>query len=212
MTGIMEESLLQWRLNGISQPAVLCSPGDERALLTGRLLTGRAVPDLAAIRSIEQRERIWIVETAGPATSDDLVRRLEAVPKAPMPGAPTREEIRYLTAQLGNGGGGMHAALLSAGGEAVLGRDIGRHNALDKAVGRAVLSGLPLARSVLCTTGRLSLEILLKAASVGIRIVCTGKQVGSLALEYAGQWGVRIVEAVPETRSSAARRDSACGS
>ena len=208
----MEESLLQWRLNGADQPALLCSPGEERALLTGRLLTERTARDLSAIRSVEQKDGIWLAETAGKAAPADLIRRLEAVCETRMPDAPSGEEIRRLTALLGTGGGGTHAALLAAGGKTVLCRDIGRHNALDKAVGRAALSGLPLEGAVLCTTGRLSLEILVKAASVGIRVICTGKQVGSLAQEYAGRWGVRIVEGARESRSAGTKEDSGCGS
>ena len=66
--------------------------------------------------------------------------------------------------------GGLHATgLFSADGTLLCVReDVGRHNALDKVVGRAFLDGLlPLARSILCVSGRLSFELVQKAAVAG---------------------------------------------
>jgi FdhD protein len=88
--------------------------------------------------------------------------------------------------------GGLHAILLSDGAKTVVGRDVGRHNALDKAVGKAIKEKMDLARAALCSSGRLSLEMLLQAASAGIPVLATRKQVGSLCVAWAEKLNIAV--------------------
>ena len=91
--------------------------------------------------------------------------------------------------------GGLHASgLFSAGGDLLCVReDVGRHNALDKVVGRAFLDGLlPLSRSVLCVSGRLSFELVQKAAVVGCPVLVAVGAPSSLAVELAADRGVTL--------------------
>jgi FdhD protein len=85
--------------------------------------------------------------------------------------------------------GGTHAAMLfSLGGDPLFfGEDVGRHNAVDKVVGAAVLGGVDLGGCVLVSSGRLSGEIVLKAARVGVPVVAS--VAGPL------ESGVRVAEA-----------------
>ena len=84
--------------------------------------------------------------------------------------------------------GGLHATgLFSAGGDLLCVReDVGRHNALDKVLGRAFLDGLlPLADSILCVSGRLSFELVQKAAVAGCPLLVAVGAPSSLAVELA---------------------------
>jgi FdhD protein len=84
--------------------------------------------------------------------------------------------------------GGIHAAgIFDVSGKALIVReDIGRHNAVDKAIGRAFLDGqLPLDRHLLLVSGRASFEIVQKALAAGIPIIAAVSAPSSLAVNFA---------------------------
>jgi FdhD protein len=91
--------------------------------------------------------------------------------------------------------GGLHATgLFSGAGELLCAReDVGRHNAMDKVVGWAFTGGLlPLRDSILCVSGRLSFELVQKAAVAGCPMLVAVGAPSSLAVELAADRGVTL--------------------
>ena len=92
--------------------------------------------------------------------------------------------------------GGLHAAALFdlAGRIELSAEDVGRHNAVDKVIGRMLVrERLPLGDAILFVSGRTSFEIVQKAVLAGIPIVAAVSAPSSLAIDLAGEFGVTLL-------------------
>jgi FdhD protein len=148
-------------------------------------------------------QRVFVANAScglcGKTTLDEIEQRCEPVAAGPTVARSVIADLpeRLRTAQtVFDATGGLHAAAcFTHDGELVaLREDVGRHNALDKLVGHALLEReLPLAGDVLMVSGRVSFEIVQKAAMAGIPVVCAVSAPSSLAIDAARRLGQTLV-------------------
>jgi FdhD protein len=210
------EEPLEIRVDGAALAVTMRTPGHDEELALG-FLHGEGLIDAAHPAGPPADLAANAVEVAGPLLHDPGARNfytssscgvcgkgaLEqvAVDASPAAAGPTiaRELLADLPSRLEQPGfartGGLHATgLFTAAGELLIAReDVGRHNALDKVIGRALLDGqLPLHGRVLCVSGRLAFELVQKAAVAGAPILVGVGAPTSLAIELAADRGMTL--------------------
>jgi len=90
--------------------------------------------------------------------------------------------------------GGVHSvALGDAAGIILFHEDVGRHNAMDKVIGEASIMGIGLSDKIVLTSGRVSSEILIKAAKAGIPVIVSRSSPTDLAVELSVRLGVTVI-------------------
>ncbi len=135
----------------------------------------------------------------GKASIDEVALRVEPLPEGPVIARSVilaLPDLLRAAQRAFDETGGLHAAgLFTPKGELLaLREDVGRHNAIDKLVGSQILAGaMPLHDRVLMVSGRVSFEIVQKAAVAGIPIVCAVSAPSDLAIETAERLGVTLV-------------------
>lgn len=156
---------------------------------------------LARYPGLEARSTITSAAcgVCGRATIDDLVRRLghredstrlDGAWLARLPEALSEQQVNFART------GGLHAAGAAEHGAAltVVREDVGRHNAVDKVVGRLLLDDrMPGAGSALVVSGRASFEIVQKALSAGFSALVCVSAPSSLAIETAARFGLVLL-------------------
>jgi FdhD protein len=210
------EEPLEIRVDGAPLAVTMRTPGHDEELALG-FLHGEGLIDGPREAGLTKDFAANIIEVAGPLARDPGARRfyttsscgvcgkgaLEevAVHAPPLPPGPTvdRALLAALPDRLRQPGfertGGLHATGLFAtdGTLLIVREDVGRHNAMDKVVGRALLDGLvPLHESILCVSGRLAFELVQKAAIAGAPILVGVGAPTSLAVELAADRGMTL--------------------
>jgi FdhD protein len=135
----------------------------------------------------------------GATTLDDLAHDHEPLRDGPVVDAtvlpPLAERLRE-EQRVFDRTGGLHAAgIFTPGGELVtLREDIGRHNAVDKVVGRALLDGrIPLSHALLAVSGRAGYELVQKAIAAGIPVLVAVGAPSTLSVATAQRFGLTLV-------------------
>jgi FdhD protein len=189
------------QLAGETLAITMRTPGHDEELTAGFLLAEGHDPRGVAGARVVKRGTLSSAScgVCGRDDVDELVARLKPV------AADTRFERSVLAGAMQRlpehqpsfaRTGGLHAAaLITQQGEFSVAReDVGRHNAVDKVLGRAALDGLlPLSDHFLAVSGRTSFEIVQKAAAAGLPAVVAISAPSSLAIELAERFRLLLV-------------------
>ena len=203
------EEPLEIRVDGVALTVTMRTPGDDEELALG-FLYGEGLIVAAHDAGPTADLAANTIDVAGPLTRDPGARRFYTTSSCGVCGKGSLEEVAVhapilpagprvarallagLPQRLGQPAfertGGLHATgLFTAGGEPLLVReDVGRHNAMDKVIGRALRDGLlPLHDHILCVSGRLSFELVQKAAVAGAPVLVGVGAPTSLAVALA---------------------------
>jgi FdhD protein len=211
---VVREQPLTVYVNGERFLTLLCSPMQLDALVIGYLWMEKIIGGLEEIRSLEisvvdgradvvltepvtlPTERILTSGCGGGITfriDHRLFPRLESSLRvAPAALAAQMKElaaaaVHYRVSR------GIHGAALSDGARLlVVAEDVGRHNAVDKVKGEAMKQDIATVDRILLSTGRISSEMLLKAARMGVPVVASRTSPTEMAVALAEQLGVTV--------------------
>jgi FdhD protein len=210
------EEPLEIRVDGEPLAVTMRTPGHDEELALG-FLYGEGLIDGPRPAGLTEDLAANTIDVAGPLTRDPGIRRFYTTSSCGVCGKGALEEVAVLSPPLADGPqiprpllaglpdrleqpgfeltGGLHATgLFDAAGRPLLAReDVGRHNAMDKVIGRALLDGLvPLSDHILCVSGRLSFELVQKAAVAGAPILVGVGAPSSLAVSLADDRGMTL--------------------
>jgi FdhD protein len=203
------EEPLEIRVDGEPLAVTMRTPGHDEELALG-FLYGEGLIDEPRHAGPTPDFANNTIDVAGPLTRDQAQRRFYTTSSCGVCGKGALEEVAVHAPSAASGPrvaramlaslpdrlrqpgfertGGLHATgLFTAGGELVLVReDVGRHNAMDKVIGAALIQGLlPVHNHILCVSGRLAFELVQKAAIAGAPILVGVGAPTSLAIELA---------------------------
>ncbi|MBS1860526.1 MAG: formate dehydrogenase accessory sulfurtransferase FdhD [Actinobacteria bacterium] len=220
------EEPLEVRVDGRPLSVTMRTPGHDEELALG-FLYGEGLIDGPRAAGLTADFAANTIEVSGPLLRDPGERRFYTTSSCGVCGKGALEEVAVASAPLGPGPtvdrallaalpdrlvqptfertGGVHATgLFDADGALLFAReDVGRHNAMDKVVGRALLDGLvPLGDRILCVSGRLSFELVQKAAVAGAPILVGVGAPSTLAIDLAADRGLTLCGFTREGRTT----------
>lgn len=212
---VITEQPVSLTVNGKAWLTLMCTPIALEALAVGFLfnegvLRSRAEIELVQVCPNKDNVDVWLSHAAEPPqkwrrTSGCAGGQTSIAPEGFRPHLKNgfvltpgqiQEQLELLNhAQtLYRETGGVHTSILTDGREVIAcGEDVGRHNTLDKIAGDCLLKDLHPARRILVTSGRISSEMIQKAARIGAPVVISRTSPTSLSVKLAQAWGITLI-------------------
>jgi FdhD protein len=212
---VVREQPLTVYVNGEKFLTLLCSPMMLEALVVGYLWMEKVIEDLSEISRLDisevdgraevtlsravtlPTERILTSGCGGGITfriDPRLFPRLHSSIRVQPVQLAARLKELFGRAVHYQASRGIHGAALADGERLlVVAEDVGRHNAVDKVKGEAMLRGIATVDRLLLSTGRISSEMLLKAARMGVPVVASRTSPTEMAVGLAEQLGITVI-------------------
>ncbi len=216
-SGVIVEKPVSLSVNGNIWLTFMCTPVDLEALAVGFLYNEGIIDSKDDLRFIElhpvthmvevwlnkkvEKPENWRITSGCTGGVTAVAQKLDAANNRSDNGQSlfaddvitlSKKMIEYqgLHQQVG----GVHASALSDGTDLLIHcEDIGRHNSVDKVVGKLLIEDIHPTRRIIFTTGRISSEMLQKAARIGTSIVITLTSPTSLSIEMAEEAGITLI-------------------
>ena len=211
------ETPVSLTVNGEAWITFMCTPVNLEALAVGFLFNEGIIQGMAEVTDARVCEHgdnvdVWLNRAAqqpaswrrtsgctGGVTAVDLLSKPDISfnggrPKVPPEAIGHLVEMLFEAQELYRETGGVHTSALSDGEKILLSaEDIGRHNTLDKIAGLCLMDGVWPETRILITTGRISSEMLQKAAKLGAPILISRTSPSSLSIEMAERYGITLI-------------------
>jgi FdhD protein len=216
-SGTIVEAPVSLTVNGESWITFMCTPVELEAMAAGFLFNEgiiEGMDEVADVRVCEHGDNVdvWLKHAAaqpnawrrtsgctGGVTAVDALARPEVSfnqekPRVAPEAIGHLVEMLFESQELYRETGGVHTSALSDGERILLSaEDIGRHNTLDKIAGLCLMKGIWPETRILITTGRISSEMLQKAARLGAPILISRTSPSSLSIEMAERYGITLI-------------------
>ena len=204
-------------VNGQAWVSSMCTPVMLEAMAVGFLFNEGVIQtwdEVADVRVCEHGDNVdvWLKHPAdqptswrrtsgctGGVTAVDLLARPEVsfandIPDLHPSAIGKLVEELFQSQELYRDTGGVHTSALSDGEKILLSaEDIGRHNTLDKIAGQCLMKNIWPATRIMISTGRISSEMLQKAARLGAPILISRTSPSSLSIEMADRYGITLI-------------------
>ncbi len=215
-SGVVRETAVRLHVNGQEVVSLLCTPRDLDLLVLGFLRSEDIIESMADVRLLKVCPSgacvdVWLRRPdfvppsrmtitsgcGGGLTFSDLsgaaapvlaeahtsVRQINALMTALVQAGRLYQQVR-----------GVHTSALARGERLLaVAEDVGRHNTIDKIWGRCLVDNIPTAGGILLTTGRISSEMLAKAAHMSTPIVASRTSPTSLSVALSVAWNMTLV-------------------
>ena len=189
---VIREYAFALSYNGVLVEEGTCLPAQLEEMARGFLLTEGYVSDAGQIRSVQIRADGMIAAEGERGSAPLEARRLPPGRWDPQEVMAQAEAFLGASA-LFQATGSVHSALLTAAGRRYYAEDLGRHNAIDKAVGMALSDGADLSQGILYTSGRLPRGMAAKVVRAGIPVAVSRSAPTDLTLELAQKTGLTVI-------------------